>query len=131
MGTWSIPIDRLIAKANTDAETFIRKVTIDLYGKVIDMSAVDSGRYKQNWQPSYDEPITSPIDGFDKSGEATKARMELAVKSFPIGRVMYLANALPYAYRLEYDGWSTQMPMGSVRLTARNFDAAIAAAVSK
>ena len=131
MGTWSIPIDRLIAKANTDAETFIRKVTIDLFGRVVAMSPVDTGRFKSNWQCTLDAAATTPVATADKEGAATVAAMQSSVSSFPIGRVMYLSNALPYAYRLEYEGWSKQAPMGMVRLTARNFDAAIAAAIAK
>ena len=131
MGTWSIPIDRLIAKAGGDMETAIRLVTYNMYAQVINMSAVDTGRYKINWQPSYGAPITTPIDGFDKGGEATIAKMEAAVKSFPIGGTTFLSNALPYAYRLEYDGWSTQMPMGSVRVTARTFDESVKSAIAK
>ena len=127
MGTWSIPIDRLIAKANTDADTFVRKVTIDLFGKVINMSPVDTGRFKANWQCTLDAAATTPLNSTDKDGASTMATMQDAVASFPLGRVTYMSNALDYAYGLEY-GNSKQAPLGMIRLTAREFDTAIQAA---
>ena len=131
MGTWSIPIDRLIAKANTDAETFIRKVTIDLFGRVIARSPVDTGRFRANWQCTLDAAATTPTASTDKDGLSTTDTMTDAVMAFPVGRVSYLSNALDYAYRLEYDGWSKQAPMGMIRLTAREFDSAVQGAVTK
>ena len=32
------------------------------------------------------------------------------------GNVVYLTNNLPYAQRLEYEGWSKQAPAGMVRV---------------
>jgi len=37
-----------------------------------------------------------------------------------LGDIVYLANNLPYAQRLE-DGWSQQAPEGMVKLTVQRF----------
>ena len=48
------------------------------------------------------------------------------------GQTIFITNSLPYAYRLEYDGWSRQAPAGMVRVTvvefAQRFERAVRAA---
>lgn len=136
MGTWSIPIDAIIAKAAGDVDLVVRKVTIDMFSRVIQMSPVDTGRFKGNWQCSLDAAATNPIDRVDDTaqgdrGNAVFDAMSDFVQANPAGRVTYLSNALPYAYRLEYEGWSKQAPVGMIRVTAREFDTALQAAAQK
>ena len=125
MGKWSVPIDQMIAKAGADVDAVVRKVTIDLFGRVIARSPVDTGRFRGNWQASLNAAIETKIDRLDPDGMAATDAAIDAVMAFPTGGVTYLSNALPYAYRLEYDGWSKQAPAGMVRLTAREFDDAV------
>lgn len=130
MGKWSIPIDKLVAKAGTDMDTVVRKITIDLFGRVIQRSPVDTGRLRGNWQASLDAPIETPIDTLDPDGMVATDKAIDAVMAFPVGQVTYLANALPYAYRIEYEGWSKQAPAGMVRLAARELSDAVQKAVA-
>jgi hypothetical protein len=41
------------------------------------------------------------------------------------GSVTFLCNALPYAERLEYEGWSKQSPAGMVRVSMARIDAIV------
>jgi hypothetical protein len=77
------------------------------------------GRFRANWNVSQGTPDTSTTESTQKGrGLAEAARaLELAA-----GGVVYLSNGLPYARRLEYEGWSTQAPMGMVRLSVAEFD---------
>ena len=70
MGTWSIPLDKLGAKAGADIDGLVRKVTIDLFTRVIVRSPVDTGRFKGNWQASLTAAIETPIERIDKEGDA-------------------------------------------------------------
>ena len=121
----------MIAKAGADVDLIVRKVSIDMFSRVIRMSPVDTGRFKGNWQCTLDRAAESATDARDPSGLATADAMIDAVMAFPVGRVTYLSNVLPYAYRLEYEGWSNQAPIGMVRVTAREFDVAMQAAAPK
>lgn len=125
MGTWSIPLSSMTAKASTDMDAVVRKMEIDLFGRVIQRSPVDTGRFRGNWQVSNGTPILNTIDRLDVDGMASTDAAIDAVMALPTGQVTYLSNALPYAYRLEYEGWSQQAPAGMVRLTAREFSDAV------
>lgn len=60
-----------------------------------------------------------------KTGTAVIGRMRKGVKAFnPMTETLYFVNPMPYAARIEYQGWSTQAPEGMVRsnvLKLRNF----------
>jgi hypothetical protein len=85
----------------------------------VQASPVDTGRFKGNWQVTYGVPAASVRDILDKSGAVSGAEVA-KVMSLPAGGVVYLANNLPYAQRLEY-GWSKQAPAGMVRTALRQF----------
>ena len=130
MGTWSVPIATLAAKAGADMDRVVRKIEIDLFGRVIARTPVDTGRAKGNWQVSNDAPNETTIDRLDKDGMAATDSAIDAVMHLPTGHVTYLTNALPYAGVLEY-GSSKQAPAGMVRLSAREFADAVQKAVAR
>jgi hypothetical protein len=68
------------------------------------------------------------LTGIDPTGNATIQRFIASVKeSGAAGKVHYLTNNLPYAYRLEY-GWSRQAPNGMVGVTVVEFQSIVNAA---
>ena len=124
MGTWSVSLTDLVARAGARIDDVVRKTEIDLFSRVIARSPVDTGRFRGNWQVSNDAPLERQTDALDPDGSiATDAAID-AVMHLPVGHVTHISNALPYAQRLEY-GYSAQAPAGMVRLTAREFDAAL------
>jgi hypothetical protein len=86
------------------------------------------GRFRANWNVSYGAPDESTIDSVDKQRGLNEAKKAMTL---PIGGVTYLTNGLPYAHRLEYEGWSTQAPAGMVRISALEFGDYIKKAKSK
>jgi hypothetical protein len=51
-------------------------------------------------------PVASPYKS-NINADATPA-----LQSFKLGDTIYIANGLPYARRIEFDGWSAQVPNG-------------------
>lgn len=89
---------------------------ISLFGSVIMDTPVDTGRLRGNWQCSIGSQDTSVTDNTDKYGSLTVNAMQLKVKGSRGEDAIFLSNSLPYASRIEYDGWShTKAPNGMVR----------------
>lgn len=79
------------------------------------------GRYRGNWQVSFDAPTTDETGRVDKTGNLTKAAGNYTLSLFKVGmKAIYFCNNVPYAYRLEM-GHSSQAPGGMVRITAAEF----------
>lgn len=116
MSGWSIPLDRLAQKSGQKLDVVTRKVTLDLFTSVVQKSPVDTGRFKANWNVGL-TPNVSFTASTNAGRGLTEAQQALSI---PAGGVVYLANGLPYARRLEY-GYSGQAPAGMVRLSVREF----------
>ncbi|ELW9532951.1 hypothetical protein JGL56_00900 [Salmonella enterica subsp. enterica serovar Derby] len=79
------------------------------------------GRFRGNWQVSFDAPTTDETGRVDKTGNLTKAAGNYTLSLFKVGmKAIYFCNNVPYAYRLEM-GHSSQAPGGMVRITAAEF----------
>lgn len=79
------------------------------------------GRFRGNWQVSFDAPKTEENGRIDKTGDLTKAAGNYTLSLFKVGMSsIYFCNNVPYAYPLEM-GHSTQAPGGMVRITAAEF----------
>jgi hypothetical protein len=143
MAGFSIPIAQLAEKAKLDLQTVARKSTVEVFGAVVDKTAVDTGRARANWNVSYGAPDTTTTDSTDAARGKEQAQR---AAELPVGGVTYLSNSLPYIRPLEYGlfpdppkkgskkrgeagyaihvrgGYSMQSPQGMVRVTAREFD---------
>ena len=97
-----------------------RKITLDAFSGCIMMSPVDSGRFRGNWQTAVGSAPSGTVELLDPSGNTVIAQAAGAVAGMQIGDVIYMANNLPYAQRLE-DGYSQRAPNGMVRLTVQRF----------
>lgn len=80
------------------------------------------GRFRGNWQVTFDSPAVGETGRIDKSGAETMADGSTMIETFKVGMVdtIYFSNNVPYAVPLEF-GHSTQAPHGMVRITAREF----------
>lgn len=119
----------LLKKAGDKAEMVVRKTALELQSSMIEMSPVDTGRFKGNWQCGVGVVNTATDSGEDKTGAGAIGRTQAALGSWKVGQTITLSNSLPYARRLEY-GWSKQAPGGMVRLTVQNYSRALAKAVA-
>lgn len=83
------------------------------------------GAFRANWVPGIDQVNTAATNA-----PGTDAQAAIAAAIPAPGGVFYITNSLPYARRLEYDSWSTQMPEGVVRITALRFNEWLAKAIA-
>lgn len=106
------------------AELIVQKTLIDLASSVVMMSPVDTGRFRANWQFGNGAINAATSADMDLGGARTVARLSGSISSgVKLGQVgvVYITNSLPYAFRLEYDGWSRQAPAGMVRVSVDRF----------
>lgn len=113
----------IVARVSERVDTQIRKATIDVFGSVIKMTPVDTGRARGNWQCSVGSPETSQLIRLDASGSSALAEVVSTVPR-KSGSVVWLTNNLDYIQRLEY-GYSKQAPAGMVRVSLARFGAAL------
>lgn len=127
-GPFELNIARFVEKAKENADLVVRKIALDVFGRVIAKSPVDTGRFKSNWLCAVGSIPAGTTLAVDVTGVVT--RMEAKALGAKAGDVIYLVNNLPYANRLEY-GHSKQAPSGMVRLTVAEFGAAVDKAASE
>lgn len=101
-----------------------RKVALELFGRVILKTPVDTGRARANWQVTIGTTANGTVEIDDKSGGATMSAATAASAGFNAGDTIYLTNNLPYILKLE-EGSSQQAPAGMVALTVQEFAAIV------
>ena len=84
------------------------------------------GRFRGNWQVTFDRPAVGAIDRVDKSGTATLAAGREVLAHYDSSEYgsIWFTNNVPYAQRLEY-GWSKQAPAGIVRVVAAEINSKV------
>ena len=136
MAHWSVPFDKLAKKVKQDFETVVRASAFKLFSDVVIRSPVDTGRFRANWNVSFNVMDTSTSEATQKDMYAKMSQIRTALLSMPLGGTYWLSNSLPYAIPLEYGqypdppvggedktvgGFSKQAPHGIVRISAREF----------
>lgn len=124
--TFSADVASFAKKASASVDAVVRKVTFDLFFEVVQRTPVDTGRLKANWQASQNVPVHGTLTSTDKDGNTTMVAIAGAIGG--AGSVTYLANNLPYAHRIEFDGWSRQAPAGMVRVSMARVQRLLSAA---
>lgn len=93
-----------------------RAVALEGLKGVVQMTPVDTGRARANWQVTQDEPATGVVDATDKPGATTIGAGSAKVGEAKPFSVTYITNNLPYIEKLE-DGHSKQAPAGMLNVT--------------
>lgn len=143
--SFSDDVRRFATKAEKATDTAVRYITLALFSGTVESTPVGDpsgwkypdrappgyvgGRLKGNWQVSQSTPATGTLDTVDPSGRETIAKIVAGMGG--LGSVTYLANNLPYAYRIEFDGWSKQAPAGMVRINFARINQHVRAAAAK
>jgi hypothetical protein len=113
-----LDITRIIKKAKGNTDIVMRKITLELFTRVILKSPVDTGRFRNNWVMATGTYSNETTEATDKSGSRAIGVVASKVSTMKFdGKLIYLTNSLPYAIELER-GSSKQAPQGMVRLTA-------------
>ena len=102
---------------------------LDVTGGVIRDTPVDKGQLRANWRVGIDAPATGQLDIVDPSGQATQAALINQAPNI-FGRLVYFTNNLPYARRIEYEGYSSvKAPQGMLRININRFTDAVELAI--
>ena len=135
MGSFADQVAAFEKDARRKMDLAVRKVSLEIFSRVILKSPVDSGRFRGNWQVAIGSIPSGTLELDDKTGIATVSKADAKLFSAKAGDTIYLANNLPYAMRLEEGGYndgpktiggfSTQAPQGMVALTVQEFAAIV------
>lgn len=126
---FAINFTKLINAAKDKAEIVIKKTAFNILESLDYRSPVGDptlwqysapagytgGQFRANWNISINSIDTSITASTDNQGNLKRGNDSIA--NYKIGDKVYITNAMPYAYRLEY-GWSSQAPAGMVRITS-------------
>ena len=115
---FALDIGKWAKGAAKDIEELNKNIVLELFASVIKDTPSLTGRLRGNWLITSNNPADGTVEVLDPNntivvGKVVDFIREIkGTKDFNI----YLTNNLPYAYRIEYDGWShTKAPAGMVR----------------
>ena len=137
-------LSKFSGRANSNIKKIKREVAIALFSAVIAASPVgdpdlwkstnkdskgrgqgpkgySGGRFRANWRCSTNSINRKITENIDPTGSISKAAVASVCQTANSNDDLYLANSLPYAKKLEYDGHSSQAPQGMVRLNIARF----------
>lgn len=109
-----------------------RVVAIGLFSAIIEDTPVLTGRLRANWYCSAGEPKFSTNEKVDISlnGSDSIGKLEIVALGAGAEDGIYFTNSLPYAARIEYEGWShTKAPEGMVRKNVIRFTQLVSASL--
>ena len=144
--TFSLDIKEFAEKTNRNVNDVKQAAAIELFGMIIKATPVGNpslwksppppgyvgGRLRGNWQASLNSPIKSATNTIDSGGSGTISEMTGVVNQSVVDDTIYISNSVPYAYRVEYLGWSRQQrPEGMVRVSMTRYQEAIQKAIAK
>ena len=125
--SFSSDLAKFAKKTNSSLDQTGRAIALELFRSVILDTPVDTGRARGNWQTSLWNPKEGEVDR-DLSAALQETARETSV--FGMGKLIYLANNLPYIYRLEF-GWSQQQPGGMARRNVARIKSIVRKAVAE
>lgn len=107
-------------KVKTTESELLQAIMLEAGNSIIELSPVDTGRFRANWQHGTGSPAYGEIGVPDPSGGNARNALQASIANIQAGGIEYITNNLPYAQELEY-GHSQQAPGGMVRVTAARF----------
>lgn len=98
---------------------------------IVSQDGYVGGRFRGNWQVTFDTKATGQLERIDPQGDSTKSAASQVVLGFTseVGTI-WAVNNLPYGPRLEFEGWSSQAPSGMVRISVAEFQTFVNRAVA-
>lgn len=137
MASFSADLKRFAEATKRNLNDTVRGVVLELGTRIVQRSPVDTGRFRGNWQIAAGGPDIRTNEPFDKQAlgsppsAGTFSRWQAEVQAATIGSTFYITNSLPYARRLEYEGWSSKAPSGMVRVTVVEYGQIIQSVINK
>jgi len=122
--TGSVDLTRLVEKAKGNIDQAVRQCVILASQGVVMNTPVLTGALRGSWSFGVGHPERAEYPA-DKAGIATINRIAAAMQDQVAGPKFFVTTALPYARRIEYEGWSSKSPQGMVRVTIADLPDAI------
>ncbi|WP_448043811.1 hypothetical protein [Bradyrhizobium liaoningense] len=116
-GVFAADIAKFVEKAKGNVDQAIRRAALDIFGRVVIKTPVDTGRLMGSWQVAIGSIPSGQVNHLDKTGTETIARINVGVANAKAGDVIYLVNNLVYARAIEYGHSRVKAPNGMVRIT--------------
>jgi hypothetical protein len=111
-------------------QTVFRSFMLTLLEKTAYRTPVRTGRAAGSWSISRDAVGTFVIPEHEHSTpDAAILRAGRLAFSNPYAK-WYLYNLVPYAFRLEYEGWSDQAPEGMMRISVEEMRALVSGIIA-
>ena len=117
--SFSLSIGRWAKDQIQGVSRFHKAVILELFSSVVQDTPVLTGRLAGNWMFTRNAPATETTASTDPDRSAVLAKIADGVRDLNVlnDYHVFLANNLPYASRIEFDGWShTKAPKGMVRI---------------
>lgn len=117
--SFTADISRFVEKANGNSDIVVRKIGLDLFGRVVRKTPVDTGRLRGNWFLTVNLPSSQYVESnLDKSGAKSISDAQSKIGLYNSGvNAIYITNNAPYAMRIETTGYSKQAPQGMARIS--------------
>ncbi len=104
-----------------EALSFKKKVAFQILEGVVNMTPVDTGRARGNWQVDLGDTPGTAERPLDRSGTRTIQRGGTQIHASQLGDSIWISNPLPYMPLLEF-GYSGQAPHGMLQVTLNNVE---------
>lgn len=116
-----------------NAERVRRAIVLKLFSSVILDTPVDTGRLRGNWLTSQGSPKLNSVARVDSSGGSAIAEVQSNMgDGTSQDTSVFLSNNLPYAARIEYEGWSKRKaPQGMVRKNVARIEQLVSKAIKE
>ncbi len=119
--SFQFDLDRFADQIELDVGLVRKKVTFDLFGKVIERTPVDVGRLRMSWAMADGVPPQSvgPEGGTggDANAADAAARFNITSAFSDPFEVTWIVNNLPYAQQIEFGHSRVKAPAGMVRVS--------------
>jgi hypothetical protein len=126
-GSFSQQVGSFARNSKAELQRKRKGITIGLMNAVVLDTPVLSGRLRANWNLSEGEPDKSTSEEVDKTGTITCEKIVTGVNATDGRKPVFLTNSLPYAFRIEFEGWShTKAPEGMVRKNVARISSLVA-----
>lgn len=114
---FALQLDRAFAeKVEGHVVAITQKLSMEALSRVVLKSPVDTGRFRGNWTVGIGTRPSGSSETMDAGGHSTIGAGSSVITGMTEPEIVYIANNLPYAERLE-NGWSNQAPGGIVAVT--------------
>lgn len=126
-------LEEFRVEAKDTSEKVVRASLLDLFSAIILSTPVDKGVLRNGWNVTFDKPSDQVPTRGAPVGSATinRAKLELDTLYNYQTPTVFLTNNLPYAHRIEFEGYSAQAPAGMVRINTARWNQIIEANARK